>query len=657
MNKRQSEILKILYKDGGYLTFSQIAEKVNVSVKTVRNDVAAIKEALEGRGSIETKPHVGIKFVTDESGWKSLNSEKAEEDKEIIFFIIRHLLKHGNLTAQGLAERYYIGRTQLEKILAVVSEWFFQKHICFERCRGKGISISGSEFNYRLACMDFYNEYIPFYAELSNAGCAQYAFMPENEYKAMCAALGGFNPDKIAKAVIDTEHEFGLLFNYASGVNLIFLISLCMLRVRKGHEIVMPGTVKCQADGNSGVCFAERLVQKLEAEYKIKIPDAEQEFIAFAADISEIRQFDTEGDRRKFEAMNIELCRFTVRAVNLVSEIAGIDLREDKFFVQQMFIQLKVTISRLKFGIVYKNRLLSQIKTKYPNMMAVAWFLENLFEKELGLEINEHEVGFLALHIGGAIERQLAVLTACIVCDYGIGVSQILKEKITRAIPDLRITSVFSGRDVKSIKNENCDFVISATSLEGYRINREIVTVGHLLDDGDINKIEDYMRKIRSKKFVGVKGISPNAAIFNEELVFAKCHCKDKKELLNMMCRRLESLGYVTKEFEESVMQREESAPTDIGKGFAIPHGLDTYVNHSVVAVATLEEAMEWTKSGDAVDTVFLIAFDPDENEQMKKKIITFYKSIVSFMEDEEECDRLRKLRQSKEIVKIFEKW
>ena len=91
MNKRQSEILKILYKDGGYLTFSQIAEKVNVSVKTVRNDVAAIKEALDGRGSIETKPHVGIKFVTDESGWKSLNSEKNEEDKEIIFFIIRHL--------------------------------------------------------------------------------------------------------------------------------------------------------------------------------------------------------------------------------------------------------------------------------------------------------------------------------------------------------------------------------------------------------------------------------------------------------------------------------------------------------------------------------------------------------------------------------------
>ena len=283
--------------------------------------------------------------------------------------------------------------------------------------------------------------------------------------------------------------------------------------------------------------------------------------------------------------------------------------------------------------------------------------MENIFEKELELEINEHEVGFLALHIGGAIERQLSMLSACIVCDYGIGISQILKEKITRAIPDLKITSVFSGRDIHGIKKEESDFIISTTPLDGYRLNRDVIMIGHLLDEDDVEKLEDYMRKIRSKKYVGVKKISPNTGLFNEELIFANLECKNKEELLHQMCERMESLGYVTKGFEKSVTTREKSAPTDIGKGFAIPHGLSAYVNHSVAAFASLKEPIEWTENGETVDMVFLIAFDLDENEQVKQKIITFYKSIVSFMEDKAECEKLRTLQKAEEIVKIFEQW
>lgn len=657
MNKRQSDILKVLYRKGGYMTFAEIAEMMKVSVKTVRNDISAIRESLSEKSFLETKPHVGIKLTMDEAEWKSLSGKDNAEDKEICFFIIRQLLKNGNLTAQGLAERYYIGRGELEKILDTVSAWFLENHILFERKRGKGISISYSEFNYRLACLAFYREYLPFFEGKVNVGDAKYAFLNRNEYSAMCAALDGFDPDRAARLIIETEKDFGLEFNYDSGVNLLFLISLCILRTRKGMEIKMPKTVKCPTDGESGKIFAEKLAERLEKEYKIHFSEEELEFLAFAADISEIRLFESENARRRFEMMNMELCRFTVKAVNLISEVAGIDLRDDKFFVKQMFMQFKATVSRLKYGIICKNRLLVQIKTKYPNMMAVAWFLENIFEKELELEINEHEVGFLALHIGGAIERQLSILSACIVCDYGIGISQILKEKITRTITDLRITSVFSGRDIHGIKADESDFIISTTPLDGYRLNRDVIMVGHLLDEDDVEKLEKHMRKMRLKKSVGVGKISPNTGLFNEELIFADADCKNKEELLHMMCERMESLGYVTKGFEESVTTREKSAPTDIGSGFALPHGLGKYVNHSVAAFASLKEPIEWTENGETVDMVFLIAFDLDENEEVKQNIIAFYKSIVSFMEDKSECDRLRTLRKTEEIVKIFEQW
>ena len=44
----------------------------------------------------------------------------------------------------------------------------------------------------------------------------------------------------------------------------------------------------------------------------------------------------------------------------ILSEITEVNLRNDKFFVRNMFLQLKVTIARLRYGICLKNGLLSE---------------------------------------------------------------------------------------------------------------------------------------------------------------------------------------------------------------------------------------------------------------------------------------------------------
>lgn len=659
MNKRQYQILSLLRKKQEYVTFAELADELSVSVKTIRNDIAAIRDYLaeQNVGEVETKPHAGLRLRLSEGAWERLSQKDPEEDLEIVFFIIRQLLKNGSLTAQRLAQQYYIGRSQLEKILENAQRWFFENHILFERKRGKGISVQYSEWNYRLASLHFYQEFLPYYAERIDRREPQHIFMNAEAYTAMCAALSGFDADRTAALITETEQEFGLHFNYVSGVNLLFFVSLCIIRSRSGNEVRMPEAESVQTDGESGHAFANALADRLEKTYKIQISESERQFLAFAVDVSEIQEFDSEDARRSFEGKNVELCRFTVKLVNILSEVADLALREDRIFVKQMFLQLKATISRLKYGIVYKNQLLGQIKAKYPNMMAVAWFLENIFEKELGLELNEHEVGFLALQIGGAIERQLSGLTACIVCDYGIGISQILRERIARSVPDLKITAVYSGRDVQKIKQDPCDFIITTTSLDGYRLNRDILTVGHLLDETDIRHLEEYMKKARFRKNTSVEQINPNVDLFSEDLIFPKCRVKSKKELLSMLCDRMENLGYVTTGFLESVWEREKSAPTDLGKGFSLPHGMSEYVNHSVAAFASLAEPIDWVENGEQVDLVFLVAFDMDEDEEVKKKIIGFYKSIVAFMEDEKECEKLRSQTDAKQIIKTLETW
>ena len=50
------------------------------------------------------------------------------------------------------------------------------------------------------------------------------------------------------------------------------------------------------------------------------------------------------------------------------------------------------------------------------------------------------------------------------------------------------------------IKKEECDFIISTASLDGYRLNKDIVTVRCLMDSVDLKSIEEQLTKIKKQK-------------------------------------------------------------------------------------------------------------------------------------------------------------
>ena len=44
MNKRQTAILRLLYKNSNYMTYAEIAQQVDASLTSVRNDMSVIKK-------------------------------------------------------------------------------------------------------------------------------------------------------------------------------------------------------------------------------------------------------------------------------------------------------------------------------------------------------------------------------------------------------------------------------------------------------------------------------------------------------------------------------------------------------------------------------------------------------------------------------------
>ena len=659
ITKRQIRILKTLYQSEGYLSFQEIASQLDVSVKTIRNDVASIKDFLmdQDAGTIETKPHLGIRLMVNQPQWDRIfgagQFKNAEEDRDILFQVIRHLLSGKVLNAQSFAETQFISRTHLDKILSIAENWFYKKQISFHRRRGKGIEIECSEFQFRLANWKFYSEFKECFQQSARLREPKAASIGAYEYTALCSALNGFDVDMTAECLNRLEAEYGLHFSYTAAVQILFFISLSITRLRKGNTVKIQGLSSSQSDMDRLMCST--FCEFAQKHFLIRIPPEEREYIIFVIAVSEIQGFYDDNYRRTFESHYIDLCKLTIKFVNLTSEISGVNLRQDKFFVRQIFLQLRVMIARLRYQTEFQNPLLRQIKEKYPDMMAITWSACNLLEKECKIRVNEHEAAFLALHIGGALERSMSHLSACIVCDYGVGISQILREKIELEIPELTICAVLSNRDVKKIRGIDCDFIISTIPLEGISLHKEVVVVGHILAYFDVKLIEAQMKKTRLNLLHrNLHQIKPSRELFSRELLFLDLDLTDKNQILHMMCARMESQGYVTDGFEKTVTDRETYTSTEVGRGIALPHGLPEYVVRSAVAFARLKKPIVWFDGDDEVDLIFLLALDIKDEKNMAEEIIKFYKSFARFIDDETAIAKIRSGNTAEELSDLL---
>ena len=72
MTERQMDILYYLHAQDDFVPVSDISVALQVSVKTIRNELLIIQEVIkkESLGTLEKKPRLGIKLVIEAEVWE-----------------------------------------------------------------------------------------------------------------------------------------------------------------------------------------------------------------------------------------------------------------------------------------------------------------------------------------------------------------------------------------------------------------------------------------------------------------------------------------------------------------------------------------------------------------------------------------------------------
>ena len=116
--------------------------------------------------------------------------------------------------------------------------------------------------------------------------------------------------------------------------------------------------------------------------------------------------------------------------------------------------------------------------------------------------------------------------------------------------------------------------------------------------------------------------------LIKKEFFYTGIQVESPKEIISQMCDKLYDKGYVTGEFKESVIQRENISATSFVYGFSVPHSINGRAAiQSTLSIAILNDPIKWGEFD--VRFVILLAITED-NRKMLRIFFDWLSSIIS---------------------------
>ncbi|SHF13228.1 BglG family transcription antiterminator [Clostridium fallax] len=619
LNIRQEKILKILINSDDSITGDKLAKSVEISRKTLQKEIPAINSFIKNyKCNIISSRGVGYKFEKEDfnlylSLEKFLNKKEAlMEEKDLRIKTIISTLAlisvcygKGSIKIEELADKLYVSTSTIKNDIKEVKDILKDYDLEISRNGNSGIKIIGDERKIRSFISDYF--------------VRKNSKDVNNEIKGLLGDYNDYFP-LVASNVLETLEKFNINITDLGFNNLCTHILITLYRI-KNNKIVSYDAEPINFKENEHKA-AEFLKNCIENNFHIKFPKSEviylyQHLVAQKRLYIDKDFIQSREDRKIIDW--IRMCNEDIYSYT------GIDFNSDDILSKGLFTHLRSAFNRINYGMNIKNFMLEDIKKNYPFAFEIATYFAKSLNKFYEKEINENEVGFIALHFGGAIERlrvenKVKKYKTIVVCATGVGTSILVKAKLESKFSDvLEIVGFYPAFKLKSIDLSKYDFIITTIPLKTYDI--PVIQVSPILLDDDCNKINRF---IRSK----IYNISKLSNLFKEEIFFKDLSFKNKKEAIEYMSSQMLNLGYIDENMKNSFIEREDMGTTEIGNFVAIPHGIKGEVYKEAIGVAILNEPIEWQYG--KVQLIFMLCLKKGQVNKNEELFAELYRNLDS---------------------------
>ena len=294
---------------------------------------------------------------------------------------------------------------------------------------------------------------------------------------------------------------------------------------------------------------------------------------------------------------------------------------------------------RVRFDMKMKNPMLDKIKERFSLAYAMAKYASTTFYEYYNKNLSEDEVGYIALNLALALERQRKDInkkTVLLVCSSGKGSAELLaytyKEAFGEYIEELITCSVY---DLESMDFSKIDYVFTTVPIN-IKVPIPIQEVEYFLEESNIRDI---------KKIFTVEEKDNFLKYYDNDLFLSNICLKTKEEILKYMVNHIKKYKIIPNNFLSSIKKREKLGITEFGNKIAMPHPDKTLTEESFVCVGILENPIIWEKK--EVQVVFLVSV----SKKTDKKLKYFYKVTAKFLLNKKNIEKLIKSRKYEDLI------
>ena len=307
-------------------------------LKTIRNDLKQLGSFLEeyGLGKVVSKSNKGVCLIKDKDwdtakqAWNDVNQmELYGTDKH--FQILELLLKQRSIQKMKLEQRLLISRLDAEKAASQASVWLTAHHVAVTCKRGQGLQIECSEYYWRMAMWELF-------ADISRK---RQEFGDQTLKNQTEKFLWGFDMAGVTGAIAGLEKKFGIHYSFDGYQQLSFLLSLCVIRIRKKEYAEIPADFGHQRAEWQGLEYdlsmAETCMESLKEYYHTDFPEGEKQFTVLVLGAAEIQEFTDEASRQTYMEANQNICRVTDKVISITGNILGQGFDRDDYLLTASF--------------------------------------------------------------------------------------------------------------------------------------------------------------------------------------------------------------------------------------------------------------------------------------------------------------------------------
>lgn len=593
------------------ITSEYLAHVLDVTSRTIREDIKGLDYELRKHGArIKSTRGTGYELIIEDDldfrqylnqfvegqidGDHLLNSP----DARVQYLLKKFLLSEHYLKLDELCDEMHISKSTIQSDLRQVKKLLDKHDITLDKKPNYGLKAIGNEVKLRFAM----SEYIFDRSRSASTTIWQ-------DQLTRIADINAEQLEQIWMLLINEIREHKISLSDIAINNLFIHIAIAYKRIKSGHHVSLITQDIDEITKQREYRVAQNIVTAAERILGVTFPTVEVAYIAIHLLGTKMVSQTNMSETTIETIMDQPIQSMTTQILDALEAKMHLGIRHDKELIIGLGLHLKPAINRYKYGMNVRNPMLNDIKQNYTLAFEAGIVAGLVLEELMGVAIDENEIGYIALHIGAAIERkkmQTGPIRCFIVCASGLGSAHLIKYKLKSQFGSrIEILGTTEYYKLQQVPFDKTDFIVSSVPIH-QDVPVPVIEVNAILTEKDIVKIEAFVEEDVNSVFEYIR----------EDLLFLSKPLQTKEDVLTFLVKQLQDKVALPNNYLDLVYERESIAPTAYGNLIAIPHPITAQTNVTCLTICTLKKPIDW--AGNRVQFVCLLNVEKDSKEDLQ---------------------------------------